>query len=229
MKKIIGIFLAVMLCLLPLTALAEGEGETETTAPDADITTPELGDDDPAATEEPSDAVQITPAGDSDTYKEWLMESFDKTLLGKNENLRRQILNVLRSDEITVTADNYKNIIRYVNETISKQQLSEDAALDHYTDADFEIAAELIEKIANELDLEYSIDPSNDSQNEYARVITIKKNGKLLGRINSDAKTDLGEAPSKGWIIGGGIVIGLAAVFAVVLVVCVERRKKRTA
>lgn len=218
MKKTIGILLAVLLCMIPLAALAEGEGETEPTEAPAETAAP---------TEEPADAVEITPAGDSDTYKEWLMDSFDQTLLGKNENLRRQLLHVLRSDEIVVTADNYKNILRYVNETVSVQRLSENAELDHYTDEDFAIAAELIEKIANELGLEYSIDPSNDSQNEYARVITIKKDGKLIGRINSDAKTDVGDAPSLGWIIGGGVLIGAAAVFAVVLVIFVERKKKK--
>jgi len=60
-------------------------------------------------------------------------------------------------------------------------------------------------------------------------VITIRKDGKLIGRINSDAKTDVGNVPSKGWIIVGGILIGAAAIFAVVLVVFVERKKKRTA
>ena len=219
MKKIFGILLAVLLCMIPLAALAEGEEGTDPTEAPAQETA--------APTEAPADAVEITPAGDSDTYKSWLMDSFDQTLLGKNENLRRQINNVLRSDEIVVTADNYKNILRYVNETVSVQQLSADAALDHYSDEDFAIAAELIEKIANELGLEYSIDPSNDSQNEYARVVTIKKDGKLIGRINSDAKTDVGDAPSPGWIIGGGILIGAAAAFAVVLVIFVERKKKK--
>ena len=229
MKKIFGILLAVLLCLIPLAALAEGE-ETEPTEPPAETAEPTQEPVETAApTEAPADSVEITPAGDSNTYKEWLMDSFDQTLLGKNENLRRQLLHILRSDEIVVTADNYKNILRYVNETVNQQQLSEDAALDFYTDEDFTIAAELIEKIANELGLEYSIDPSNDSQNEYARVVTIKKAGKLIGRINSDAKTDVGDAPSLGWIIGGGILIGAAAVFAVVLVIFVERKKKKAA
>ena len=215
MKKRIGILLAVLLCILiPLTALAEGEGETEAPTETS------------APTEAPADAVAITPARDSDTYKEWLMDSFDQTLLGKDQNLRRQLWNVLRSEEITVTADNYKNIISFVNETIREQQLSENAALDNYTEEDLEIAAKLIEQICAELGLEYSIDPSNDSQNEYARVITIKKNGKLLGRINSDAKTDVSDAPSLGWIIGGGVLIGAAAIFAIVLVIVMERKKK---
>lgn len=219
MKKRIGILIAVILCsILPLTALAEGGEGTE---PQTQET--------PLPTAEPADAVEITPVGDSDAYKDMLMDSFDQTLLGKDENLKRQLKNVLRSDLITVTADNYKNIIRYVNDAIRDQKLSEEASLDHYTDADFEVAAELIEQIANELGLDYSIDPSNDSQNEYARVITIKKDGKLIGRINSDAKTDVGDRPSLGWIIGGGILIGGAAAFAVVLVVFVERKKKRTA
>jgi len=171
--------------------------------------------------------VEASPAGDSDTYKAMLMDSFDQTLLGKNASLRNQLWNVLRNDAITVTAENYNNIVSYVKDTIDRQTLSEGAAIDHYTDADFEIAADLIRKICGELGLEYSIDPSNDSQNEYARVITIKKNGKLLGRINSDAKTDVGDRPSTGWLIGGGVLIGLAAIFAVVLVVAVERKRKR--
>ena len=134
---------------------------------------------------------------------------------------------ILYLDDITVTADNYNRIILLVQKAIDTQKLSDGASLDHYTDEDFAIAAELIEMIANELGLEYSIDPSNDSQNEYARVVTIKKDGKLIGRINSDAKTDVGDAPSLGWIIGGGVLIGAAAVFAVVLVIFVERKKKK--
>ncbi len=228
MKKSIGMILAVLLCLLPFAALAEGEGETEPTQ-EPIVQETAAPEETAAPTEAPADAVEITPAGDSDTYKAWLMDSFDKTLLGKDKNLRTQLWNILKSDEITVTADNYKNIVRYVNDTINKQQLSEGAALDHYTDEDFAVAAELIERICTELGLQYAIDPSNDSQNEYARVITIKKDGKLIGRINSDAKTDVGSVPSKGWIIGGGILIGAAAIFAVVLVICTERRKKKAA
>ena len=214
MKKWIGIILAVLLCMTPLTALAEGGQDTAAPEETAEPT---------AA---PSDAVEISPAADSDTYKDWLMDSFDQTLLGRDENLKRQLWNILRSDEITVTPENYRNIVRYVNDTVEHQTLSEGAALDHYTDEDFAVAAELIEQIANELGLEYSIDPSNDSQNEYARVITIKKNGKLLGRINSDAKTDVAETPSLGWIIGGGILIGAAAIFGIALAVITERKKR---
>jgi hypothetical protein len=206
MKKGIGLLLAALLLLIPMTAFAEGEEGTP-----------------------PPDAVEITPAGDSDTYKELLMDSFDQTLLGKNESLRNQLWNVLRNDAIIVTADNYNNIVRYVKDTIDKQTLSDDAAIDHYTDADFEIAADLINRVCDELGLEYSIDPSNDSQNEYARVITIKKNGKLLGRINSDAKTDVGDRPSTGWLIGGGVLIGLAAIAAAVLAVVTGRKRRREA
>lgn len=219
MKKTIGIWIVVLLlCLmLPVTALAEGEEETA--APQTD----------PETTPEPSDLPEITPAGDSNTYKSMLMDSFDKTLLGKDENLRNQISKILYLDEITVSADNYKNIIRSVDEAIQKQSLSEDAALNHYTDEDFQVAAELIKDICDELDLDYSIDPSNDSQNEYARVITIKKNGKVLGSINSDAKTDVVKNPEIGWIIGGGVLIAAAAVFGLFLVIRSSKKKKEAA
>lgn len=209
-KKWIGILLAVILCLafLPV-ALAEGEG----------------------------DMPEITHEETSDTYKERLMDSFDQTVLAAEKNIRNQLRNVLYREEITVTAENYKNIMRYVNDAMTKRSLSEDAALDHYTEQDYNIAVELIEKICDELDLDYSIDPSNDSQNEFTKVITIKKNGKVLGRINSDAKTDeveeiAAEDPKKpqiGWIIGGGVLIAAAAVFGVVLIVRMERKKKEAA
>lgn len=151
-KKWIGIMLAVMLCLAFLpAALAEGEGDTP----------------------------EITHEEGSDTYKERLMDSFDQTVLSLDKNLRNQLRNVLYREEITVTAENYKNIMRYVDDAMNKSSLSEDAAIDHYTEQDYSIAVELIEKICDELDLDYSIDPSNDSQNEFAKVITIKKNGKV--------------------------------------------------
>ncbi len=203
MKKLLGLILTAWLLLIPLTAFAEGEEGTP-----------------------PPDAVEISPVGDSETYKELLMDSFDQTLLGKNENLRKQLWNVLRSEEITVSAENYNNIIAYVRDTIDKQTLSDDASIDHYTEADFGIAADLINKICDELGLDYSIDPSNDSQNEYARVITIKKDGKLLGRINSDAKTDVGDRPSGAWLIGGGILIGAAALSAAALAIVGEWKKR---
>ena len=56
MKKLFGLLLAALLLLIPLAAFAEGEEGTP-----------------------PPDAVQIAPAGDSDTYKELLMDSFDQT------------------------------------------------------------------------------------------------------------------------------------------------------
>ena len=117
-------------------------------------------------------------------------------------------------------------IVLLVQKAINTQHLSEGAALNHYTDEDFAIAAELIGGICDELGLGYSIDPSNDSQNEYARVVTITKNGKVLGKINSDAKTDVGERPSVGWIIGGGVLIGGAAVLGLILVLAVTKKKK---
>ena len=218
MKKTIGMLLiALLLCMiLPAAALAEGEG-TETPAPETSA---------PDTKTDSSDLPEITPKGDSKAYKEMLMDSFDQTLLGQNRNLRNQLTKILFLEEITVTADNYRNIVKRVNETISKQTLSEGASLDHYTDEDFQVAAELIRDICAELELDCSIDPSNDSQNEYAKVVTIKKNGKVLGQINSDAKTDVANSPEIGWIIGGGVLIAAAAAFGLVLLVKTAKKRK---
>ena len=206
MKKHIGIVLTVLFCLmLPLSALADGE-EGATPAPDQ--------------------VVISSVQSDSRAYKELLMDSLDQTVLGDNASIKAQLQKILYLDEVEVTADNYNRIIILVQNTINTHTLSEDAALDHYTEDDFLIAAELIDGICDELGLGYSIDPSNDSQNEYARVITVTKNGKVLGRINSDAKTDVGERPSIGWIIGGGVLIGGAAVLGLILVLAVTRKKK---
>ncbi len=218
MKKTFGMLLiAFMLCMiLPAAALAEGEG-TETPAPETSA---------PDTKTDSTDLPEITPTGDSKAYKEMLMDSFDQTLLGQDQNLRNQLTKILFLEEITVTADNYRNIVKRVNEAISKQTLSEGASLDRYTDEDFQIAAELIRDICTELELDCSIDPSNDSQNEYAKVITIKKNGKVLGQINSDAKTDVANSPEIGWIIGGGVLIAAAAAFGLVLLVKTAKKRK---
>ena len=242
MKKQIGILLAVLLCMtLTLTALAEGEeGADASSAPETSETAlpettdtadaPETTDatDAPASNDAPaSDEIVISPAtGGEQAYKDLLMDSLDQTLLGKNASLRAQISKILYLDDITVTAENYNHIVSLVQNAIRTQTLSDGAALDHYTDEDFAIAADIIKGICDELGLGYSIDPSNDSQNEYARVITITKDGKVLGKINSDAKTDVGERPSIGWIIGGGVLIAAAVAFAVVLVISVSRKKK---
>ena len=223
MKKRIGIVLAVLLCMMmPFSALAEGgEGADATDAPEVIATAaPE-----PSATA--PDTIVITPVqNDEAVYKDMLMDSLGQTLLGKNTSLKAQMSKILYLDDITVTADNYNRIILLVQKAIDTQKLSDGASLDHYTDEDFAIAAELIGGICDELGLGYSIDPSNDSQNEYARVVTITKNGKVLGKINSDAKTDVGERPSVGWIIGGGVLIGGAAVLGLILVLAVTRKKK---
>lgn len=216
MYKRIGIVLAMLLCMMmPLTALAEGEeGASATSAPDG------------TETSAPDTVVISAVQSDSGVYKDLLMNALDQTLLGKNESLRAQISKVLYLDDVKVNADNYNRILLLVQNTIRTQKLSDGASIDHYTDADFQIAAELIGGICDELDLSYSIDPSNDSQNEYARVVTITKDGKVLGRINSDAKTDVGERPSIGWIIGGGVLIGGAAALGLILVLSVTRKKK---
>jgi hypothetical protein len=208
MYKYIGIVFAVLFCLmLPLPALAEGEeGADVTSAPD--------------------NIVISSVQNDNRAYKELLMDALDKTVLGNNTSVKAQLRKILFLDEVTVTADNYNRIVILVQNTINNNRLSEDAALDHYTDEDFAIAAELIDGICDELELDYSIDPSNDSQNEYARVITVTKNGKVLGKINSDAKTDVGERPSLGWIIAGGILIGGAAALGLILVLAVTKKKK---
>ncbi len=205
MRKICGIALAVLLILiLPFSALAE-DGE---------------------ATGAPDGVVISAAQSDNSAYKELLMDSLERTVLGEQTSLKAQIRKILFSDEVEVTADNYNRIVLLVQNTIDTKRLSEGAALDRYTDEDLAIVAELIGGICDELGLGYSIDPSNDSQNEYARVVTITKNGKVLGRINSDAKTDVGERPPIGWIIAGGVLIGGAAVLGLILVLAVTKKKK---
>lgn len=255
MKKLIGILLAALLCMmLALPAVAESEGTEDTTPPaettettetespsetvepteEATEAPTEAPTEEPteAPTEEPTEApdeIIIAPAAEGkDGYKDLLMDTFKQTRFGNNVSMNAQIAKILYLDEITVTAENYVNIVKTVNRVLKTSKISDSATLNHYTDEDLAVASEIIKGICDELGLGYSIDPSNDSQNEYARVITITKNGKTLGKINSDAKTDLGDQPSIGWIIGGGVLIGAAAAFGIVLVV-VSGRRKRTA
>jgi len=161
--------------------------------------------------------VFIDAVRTSDEYKALLMDAFDQTVLGANTKVREQIKKILYRDEITVDATAYHAILTAVEQSVSTHALSAGASLDSYTAEDLAVAVELIDAVCSALDLDCSIDPSNDSQNEYARVITVKKNGKVLGKINSDAKTDVAEVPSGLWLIAGGVLLLAAAGAAVVL------------
>ena len=163
--------------------------------------------------------VHIDPIRTSDEYKALLMDSFDQTVLGKNTNVRQQLKKILYHDAVTVDAAAYNRIVTAVNEAIQTQSLSDNASLDAYTQADLEIAVNLISTICDALDLDFSIDPSNDSQNEYARVITIKKDGKVLGKINSDAKTGVANPASLVWIVAGGLLLLSAIALGIYLLV----------
>ena len=155
--------------------------------------------------------ITIAPVHTSDEYKDLLMDSFDQTVLGRDVNVREQLKKVLYRDEIVVDAAAYSRIITAVNKAIETESLSDGASLTSYTEADLAIAADLIAEICDALGLDFSIDPSNDSQNEYARVITIRKGSKVLGKLNADAKTDVGDRVPIVWIVLGGLLLLAAA------------------
>lgn len=173
------------------------------------------------ATADP-DAVTITETHSGDAYKDLLMDALDQTVLSKDESLRSQIRKILYLDDVVVDAAAYTSIISAVTDAIENESLSENASLSAYTEADLAIAVDLIEDICTALDLEYSIDPSNDSQNEFARVITISKGSKVLGKLNSDAKTDTVGTANALWLIIGGTL--LLAAFAVGLYLFTRKR-----
>lgn len=156
--------------------------------------------------------IYIDPVHSSKEYKDMLMDSFDRTVLGKNSNVREQLKKVLYLDAVTVDAAAYNTIISAVNEAIVSNTLSPNASLDSYTKEDLAIAIDLISEICSALDLDFTMDPSIDSQNEYARVITIRKDGIILGKINSDAKTDVAGRSSVLWLILAAILVSLGAV-----------------
>ena len=180
-KTIILVLTAILLASVCLPALAEGED------------------------------IYIDPVHSSKEYKDMLMDSFDRTVLGKNSNVREQLKKILYLDAVTVDAAAYNTIISAVNEAIVSSTLSPNASLDSYTKEDLAIAVDLISEICSALDLDFTMDPSIDSQNEYARVITIRKDGIVLGKINSDAKTDVAGRSSVLWLIFAALLAVLGA------------------
>ena len=155
--------------------------------------------------------IYIDPVHSSKEYKDMLMDSFDRTVLGKNSNVREQLKKILYLDAVTVDAAAYNTIISAVNEAIVSSTLSPNASLDSYTKEDLAIAVDLISEICSALDLDFTMDPSIDPQNEYARVITIRKDGIVLGKINSDAKTDVAGRSSVLWLILAALLAVLGA------------------
>ena len=145
------------------------------------------------------------------------MDSFDQTVLGQNSNVREQLKKILYLDAVSVDAKAYNTIISAVNNAVSSSMLSPGASLDSYTKDDLEIAISLIGEICDALDLDFTLDPSIDSQNEYARVITVRKDGIVLGKINSDAKTDVAGRGSPVWLILAGILAVFGATAGMML------------
>ncbi len=166
--------------------------------------------------------ILIEPVRSSDEYKDLLMDSFDQTVLAEDENVREQIKKILYSDEVVVDGAAYNRILAAATRAISGKTLSAGASTESYTPEDLAIALALIAEVCDALDLDFSIDPSNDAQNEYARVISVRKDGVLLGRINADAKTDVAEpAPVYTVILGGALI---AAAIAYGLWLLIRRR-----
>lgn len=86
-----------------------------------------------------------------------------------------------------------------------------------YTSKEQAGAMRLANRICDILGLTFKIDPSGDYQQQSDISISIYKDGKRVGVIRGDAKTDIATLPSYWYLVGGGALVLLAAGVALIV------------
>ncbi|MDD3401466.1 MAG: hypothetical protein PHT58_07570 [Eubacteriales bacterium] len=126
-----------------------------------------------------------------------------------------------------------EKIINKEQVTVSDEQLSQLLAIDFakeladvtdkgvkwsdYSDAEQASAINVATQICSIMGLTYRIDTANDPQQESNISVSIYKDGVFLGSIYADAKTDVAVSPSVWYLVGGGALVLLAVIVAVVV------------
>lgn len=155
-------------------------------------------------------------AATSEENKATLMAALDKTVVAEHEEIRSQIQKLLYQDAVSVTDAQLADLLAL---TVSNEQLSfidRGANLNDYTPEEQAVAFDVIDRVAGILGVTYKIEDTNDQQSNMGFVLSVYKDGKLLGKINSDAKTDVAGTPRVWYLVVGGALL-LAAVAVIPL------------
>ncbi len=151
-------------------------------------------------------------AATSDQNKATLMAALKQTVLAEYDGIINQVQKLLYQDAVTVSDEQLADLMAL---TVSNESLSfvdRGTNLNDYTTEEQAVAFDLIDKVAAILDVTYKIEDTNDQQSNTGFVLSVYKDGRLLGKVNSDAKTDVGDTPGYWYLIVGGALLLTAVV-----------------
>lgn len=150
--------------------------------------------------------------------KKTLLENLKSTLnSSEGLDIYNDVEKIIMLDEITVSDEQLAHIlsIQYDEELAGVEYKG--IVWSEYTDAEQAAALRVANEVCDTLGLTFKIDPSNDAQQESDISVSIYKDGKLMGVIRGDAKTDVANTPTVWYLVGGGVLVALAIIIAVIV------------
>ncbi len=161
-------------------------------------------------------------AATSDENKETLIKLIDCNETSAYKRIINQAVKIIRNDAITISDEQLSELTNLVVSGDALALTFKGYSADDYTAEEQQTALGVADQVCKILDVSYTIDPTNDPQGDSSIVVSIYKNGILLGKIDSDAKTDLVDGANVWYLIGGAVL--LLAALAMVFVLIKKRR-----
>ncbi|MDO4564363.1 MAG: hypothetical protein Q4C04_01970 [Clostridia bacterium] len=157
-------------------------------------------------------------AGTNDENKQSLLSNL-KSMLNDEEGLDiyNQVEKIINREEITVSDEQLSAVLAIDYSTELANVAYKGIVWGEYTDAEQASALRVANEVGDILGLTFTIDPSNDSQLEGYISVSVYKDGKLMGVIDGDAKTDVANATTVWYLVGGGVLLALAIAIAVIV------------
>lgn len=157
-------------------------------------------------------AASAAFAATSEENKTEIMTALGKTVLSSYAGILNQIQKILNQDSLTVTDEQKAELLALTVSNESLTFVNRGTNLNDYTAEEKAVAVDMIDKVADILGLTYKIEDTNDKQSNTGFVLSVYQNGKLLGKINSDAKTDVDGTPRYWYLIVGAVLLAVAAI-----------------
>lgn len=146
-------------------------------------------------------------AATSDENKATLLTALKQTVVAQYDGVYNQITKLLNQDAVTVSDEQLASLLALTVSNESLTFVNRGTNLNDYTAEEQAVAFDMIDKVANILGVTYKVEDTNDAQSNTGFVLSVYKDGKLLGKINSDAKTDVGGTPRYWYLIIGGALL----------------------
>ena len=130
--------------------------------------------------------ASVSLAATDDENKDKIMESLEKTVLSNHPAILKQVERILYMDALTVSDEQATELLALKLAQSDLTFVDKGTSLYDYTEQEQEIAIDYINRVCTILDISYTISPTNDKQSDNAVVISVYKDGKLLGDVHPD-------------------------------------------